>query len=63
VYRRACAYLGASFAAGVVRRDLERIALASHGVPIATFRCDAPARRGVFADERRVVVGDEGGQA
>jgi hypothetical protein len=29
-------------------------------VPIAAFRCDSPARCGAFADERRVVGGDEG---
>jgi hypothetical protein len=33
------------------------------GVLIATFRCDTPARCGAFADERRIVVGDEGGRA
>ena len=27
---------------------------------IATFRCDAPARCGAFANEHRVVAGDEG---
>jgi hypothetical protein len=38
------------------RGALERIA--SHtGVPIATFRRDAPARCGAFADGRRSVVG------
>jgi len=29
-------------------------------VLIATFRCAAPARCGAFADERRIVAGDEG---
>jgi len=31
------------------------------GVPIAAFRRDAPARCGAFADERRIVAGDEDG--
>jgi hypothetical protein len=29
-------------------------------LPHRACRCDAPGRRGAFADERRVVVGDEG---
>ena len=32
------------------------------GVLIATFRCDAPARRGAFPDERRIEAGNEGGR-
>jgi hypothetical protein len=31
------------------------------GVPIATFRCPAPAHCGAFDDERRIVARDEGG--
>jgi hypothetical protein len=31
-------------------------------VLISTFRRYAPARCGAFADERRIVVGDEGGR-
>ena len=44
------------------RLELERIAPLHTGALIATFRCDAPARCGAFADERRVVAGDEGGR-
>jgi hypothetical protein len=29
---------------------------------IATFRCEAPARCGAFADERRIVAGDGGAE-
>ena len=29
------------------------------GLLIATFRCAAPARCGAFADQRRIVMGDE----
>jgi hypothetical protein len=35
---------------------LERRAILHTRVLIATFRCDAPARCGAFADERRVVA-------
>jgi hypothetical protein len=31
------------------------------GARIAAFRCAAPASCGAFADQRRIVVGDEGG--
>ena len=41
----------------------ERIAPLRTGALIATFRCAAPARCGAFADERRIVAGDEGGRA
>jgi hypothetical protein len=30
-------------------------------VPVAAFRRDAPARCGVFVDERRILAGDDGG--
>jgi hypothetical protein len=33
------------------------------GALVAAFRCDAPARCGAFADERRIVAGDNGGRA
>ena len=60
-HRRACAPLVAPFAAGV--RDLapQRILPFHIGEFIPTSRCDAPERRGAFADERRIVVGDESG--
>jgi hypothetical protein len=46
-----------------VRLALERMTRAFHpGAPIATFHCAAPARCGVFVDERRIVVDDEGGR-
>ena len=32
------------------------------GLPIATFHCDAPANCRAFADERRIVAGDDGGR-
>jgi WD40 repeat protein len=32
------------------------------GQPVATFRCDAPASHCAFADERRIVAGDQGGR-
>jgi WD40 repeat protein len=32
------------------------------GLLITTFHCDAPAHCCVFADERRIVAGDEGGR-
>ena len=43
------------------RLELERITPLHTGALIATFRCAAPARCGAFADERRIVAGDEGG--
>jgi len=43
--------------------ERERIAPCRPGFLIATFRCVAPARCGAFADERRIVAGDEGGRA
>jgi hypothetical protein len=60
-HRSACAFLVASFAAGVmVSNGGERYG-GHAGVLIATFRC--AARRGAFADARRVMAGDAGGRA
>jgi hypothetical protein len=60
-HRSACASLVASFAAGVmVSNGGERYG-GHAGVLIATFRC--AARRGAFADARRVMAGDAGGRA
>jgi hypothetical protein len=63
VYRRARAPLVASFAADA-REDLSsNCSRPLHtGVLIANFHRAAPARCGAFADERRVVAGDEGGR-
>jgi hypothetical protein len=41
--------------ARTARVVLEQIAPLSAGVFVATFRCDAPARCGPFADARRIV--------
>jgi len=41
---------------------LELMTALHNGAPIATFHRDAPARCGAFADERRVVGGDDGGR-
>jgi hypothetical protein len=49
----------ASFAAGVRELALERMTALHTGVLIATFR-SAPSACGAFADERRIVAGDEG---
>jgi hypothetical protein len=43
-------------------RETERIARLRTRVLTATFRCDAPARCGAFANERRVVAADGGGR-
>jgi hypothetical protein len=61
-HRRACASLVASFAAGVRELALERLTALHNTVPVATFRRDASALCSAFADERRVVGGDEGGR-
>jgi hypothetical protein len=53
------ASLVASCAAGVRRLALERITALHTAALIATFGCDAPARGGAFADERRDVSGGE----
>jgi hypothetical protein len=55
VTRTVGASLVASFAVWNVRA-LERIAAFHTGVLIATFGCNAPARCGAVADERRIVV-------
>jgi hypothetical protein len=70
--RRASTSLVASFAAGVAAWDVggrygsrgwrsNGRRPPRTGVRIATFRCNAPARYGVVADERRIVAGERGG--
>jgi hypothetical protein len=46
-----------SFAEGVRELALERMTALHTTVLIATFRCDAPARRGAFAEQRHIVAG------
>ena len=45
-----------------VRKRRLGFAVGLPSVRIATFRRDAPARCGAFADERRIAVGDDGGR-
>jgi hypothetical protein len=61
-HRRACAFLAASFAAGVRELALERITPSHAGALIATLHRAAPACC-AFVDERRVVVGDAGAKS
>jgi hypothetical protein len=60
-HRRACTSLVASFTARVPVREAELATPSSHRRAHRFFHCAARARGDAFADERRLVAGDEGG--
>ena len=58
--RRACAAWSGRAPRAFARLELERIMHFRTGVLIVTMHRDAPACSSAFADQRRIVAGDEG---